>query len=230
MRGGFNLRSGNEDPKSRMVWPKTNKQNPEISSPGQEKNRWGGTEGKEVTLLSGVDLRTKLHFQGPFVGCAWDNREKAEVVREPFPVLLPYSPQAGGEGEEGRKWRGVGEEGKEGKKESTVQFSKITGTQMRDSIKGGALMGSGNKRLKPTQRWTDDSGWLLCIHQVHKATCPDRAEGWRLEGKKHCAGKLSDTFDLEEKSWRARSTLRSAWRAWKATARTTVKSKPMKRI
>ena len=46
MRGGFDLWSGNKDPERRMVWPKTNKQNPETSSPGQEKTRWGGTEGK----------------------------------------------------------------------------------------------------------------------------------------------------------------------------------------
>ena len=217
-------------PKAIWYGQKQTNKTQKLAVQGKRKTDGEEQRGRRWLCFLGVDLRTKLHFQGPFVGCTWDNREKAEVVREPFPVLLPYSTQAGGEGEEGRKWGGVGEEGKEGKKESMVQFSKITGTQMRDSIKGGALMGSGNKRLKPTQRWTDDSGWLLCIHQVHKATCPDRAEGWRLEGKKHCAGKLSDTFDLEEKSWRARSTLRSAWRVWKATARTTVKSKPMKRI
>ena len=38
--------------------------------------------------------------------------------------------------------------GKEGKKASMVQFSKITGTQMRDSIKGGALMGSGEQETQ----------------------------------------------------------------------------------
>ena len=50
--------------------------------------------------------------------------------------------------EEDRKWGRRGEDGKEGKKASMVQFSKITGTQMRDSIKGGALMGSGEQETQ----------------------------------------------------------------------------------
>lgn len=115
-------------------------------------------EGEGDPAFWQVNLRTKLHIQGPFVGCTWDKGEKAEVVREPFPDLLPYSPQAGGEGEEEEREGGGGrKKGKEGKEENMVQFSKITDTKIRDSIKGGALMGS---REQETQANTEVEGWF----------------------------------------------------------------------
>ena len=47
------------------------------------------------------------------------------------------------EKEKKRKGGGERKERKEGKKENMVQFSKITDTKMRGSIKGDALVGSG---------------------------------------------------------------------------------------
>ena len=61
---------------------------------------------------------------------------------------LAFCHQAGEGEEEEREGGGERKKRKEGKKENMVQFSKITDTKMRDSIKGGALMGSGEQETQ----------------------------------------------------------------------------------